>query len=113
FVDSGHGFLPIHSASYCFRNSEAYVKLVGAQFQKHDTGTFTAGIVNHDHPITTDLQEFETWDETYIHTRHNPENRTVLMKRKDEPWTWVRAYGEGKVFYTAYGHDQRTWQKKG
>jgi type 1 glutamine amidotransferase len=28
YVASGKGFLPIHCASYCFRNSEAYVKLV-------------------------------------------------------------------------------------
>src|SRR5699024_10899907 len=51
YVESGHGFLPIHSASYCFRNSEAYVKLVGAQFKEHGTGTFTTEIVNRDHPV--------------------------------------------------------------
>ena len=30
-----------------------------------------------------------------------------------EPWTWVRKQGNGKVFYTAYGHDERTWQNPG
>lgn len=116
FVDSGHGFLPIHSASYCFRNSEAFVQLVGAQFSEHGTGTFTAKIVNRDHPITDSLAEFETWDETYVHTRHN-QDRTVLMEREGEggvePWTWTRTHGDGKVFYTAYGHDERTWSKEG
>jgi len=29
FVASGKGFLPIHCASYCFRNSSEYIKLVG------------------------------------------------------------------------------------
>src|SRR5699024_9736528 len=117
FVENGKGFLPIHSASFCFRNSEAFVDLVGAQFKEHGTGTFTADIINRDHPITEDLEEFETWDETYIHTMHNEENRTVLMEHEGEdytePWTWVRTQGDGKVFYTAYGHDERTWTKPG
>src|SRR5690606_39902159 len=37
--------------------------------------------------------------------------RTVLMLREDEPWTWVREQGKGRVFYTAYGHDERTWSQ--
>ena len=52
------------------------------------------------------------WDETYVHTKHNPD-RTVLMERVDdegrEPWTWVRTHGKGRIFYTAYGHDERVW----
>lgn len=116
FVEAGNGFLPIHSASYCFRNSDAFVELVGAQFLEHGTGTFTAEITNSDHPVTQGLDEFETWDETYVHHMHN-EDRTVLMERvtdeHTEPWTWVRTHGEGKVFYTAYGHDERTWSKPG
>lgn len=33
--------------------------------------------------------------------------------RKSEPWTWVRTEGQGRVFYTAWGHDQRTWGNPG
>jgi putative membrane-bound dehydrogenase-like protein len=40
---------------------------------------------------------------------------TVLMERaegdKKEPYTWVRNQGKGRVFYTAYGHDEKTWQQ--
>lgn len=112
FVSSGKGFLPIHSASYCFRNSQKYVDLVGAQFESHGTDTFTADIVETEHIIVEDLSPFETWDETYVHTQHNPD-RTVLMERVEgdhhEPWTWIRTHGKGRIFYTAYGHDERTW----
>lgn len=113
FVAEGNGFLPIHSASYCFRNSDEVVALMGGQFKSHGYGTFTADIINKEHPVTKGLEEFETWDETYVHTKHNEKNRTVLMKRQEEPWTWVRTHGNGRVFYTAYGHDERTWSKKG
>ncbi|HND53934.1 MAG TPA: ThuA domain-containing protein, partial [Pirellulaceae bacterium] len=30
-----------------------------------------------------------------------------------EPWTWVRTHGKGRVFYTAWGHDNRTWNHPG
>jgi putative membrane-bound dehydrogenase-like protein len=113
FVASGKGFLPIHSASACFTNSEAYIALVGGQFQRHGTGVFTVPVTNPDHPVMQGFQPFEAWDETYVHTKHNTENRTVLMERVDgatrEPWTWVRTHGRGRVFYTASGHDERVW----
>jgi type 1 glutamine amidotransferase len=39
------------------------------------------------------------------------------MERVDasgrEPWTWVRTHGKGRVFYTAYGHDERVWGHPG
>ena len=112
FVASGKGFLPVHSASFCFQNSPAYIALVGAQFQRHGTGEFTTEIVKPDHPTLKGITPFQVWDETYVHTKHNTD-RTVLMERVDsegrEPWTWVRAHGKGRVFYTAYGHDERAW----
>ena len=112
YVEGGKAFLPIHAASFCFQNSPAYIALVGAQFQKHGTGEFTAEIVKPDHPVMAGLQPFQVWDETYVHTKHNSD-RTVLMERVDdagrEPWTWVRTQGKGRVFYTAYGHDERVW----
>ncbi len=110
YVAGGGAFLPIHCASYCFHNSEAYIDLVGAQFQSHGTGVFTTRIVDPDHAVMAGFEGFETWDETYVHHRHNPE-RTVLQVREEEPWTWVRTHGEGRVFYTAYGHDERCWDQ--
>ena len=116
FVKSGKGFIPIHCASYCFRNSAEFVKMVGAQFKSHGKGTFTTDLVLPDHPAIAGLQPFETWDETYVHDLHT-DDRTILMERKEgehvEPWTWVKTYGKGRVFYTAYGHDERTWSNPG
>jgi uncharacterized protein len=112
FVAGGKGFLPIHSASFCFQNSPAYIALVGAQFLRHGTGEFTVEIVKPDHPVMAGMKPFQVWDETYVHTKHNLD-RVVLMERVDaegrEPWTWVRTHGKGRVFYTAYGHDDRVW----
>ena len=114
FVKNGGGFLPVHSASYCFRNSADVVKLIGGQFESHDTATFTARIIARGHPAMQGVEEFSSWDESYVHTKLS-RDRTVLMERIDvhgrEPYTWVKEYGHGRVFYTALGHDERTWSK--
>jgi putative membrane-bound dehydrogenase-like protein len=111
YVENGGAFLPVHSASACFGHSDAFVKLVGGRFHSHGLETFTTRIATgqENHPILHGYKGFETRDETYVHRDHNEQGRTVLMLREDEPWTWVREQGKGRVFYTAYGHDQTTW----
>lgn len=117
YVESGKGFVPLHCASFCFLNSPKYIALVGAQFQKHGTGVFRTTLAETSHPLVKGYQGFESWDETYVHTKHNERDRTILEYRVDdqarEPWTWVRTQGKGRVFYTAWGHDARTWSHPG
>nr|WP_246146858.1 PVC-type heme-binding CxxCH protein [Rubripirellula lacrimiformis] len=117
YVNQGGGFVPLHCASYCFRNQPEMVALMGAQFKSHDTGVFQSEVVGGEHPVTAGYGGFQSWDETYVHHLHNDKNRTVLEYRADangrEPWTWVRNQGDGRVFYTAWGHDSRTWTHPG
>lgn len=114
FIESGGGFIPVHSASACFGNNDGFIDLVGGRFASHGGGEFQASIIAPAHPIMEGVEEYMTWDETYVHDRHNEEGRTVLMERVEgdsrEPWAWVREQGEGRVFYTASGHDERTWR---
>lgn len=113
FVESGHGFLPVHCASACFGNEPRFIAMVGGKFKSHKTGVFKASILNKTHPIMQGVEEWESWDETYVHSDLNEQGRTLLMERVEgdhhEPWTWVREQGRGRVFYTASGHDERTW----
>jgi len=117
FVADGGGLVVVHCASASFQNSEEFIRLVGAAFKSHGTGTFGAVRVAPTHPVVAGVPTWESWDETYVHTKHNPVDRTVLEVRRDnghdEPWTWVRTYGKGRVFYTAWGHDERTWMQPG
>ena len=96
--------------------------MVGAQFQRHGGQEFITKIAEPDHPIMKNFDGFRSWDETYIHHRHNTDGRLILEYReqgeqaegtKQEPWTWVRQEGKGRVFYTAWGHDERTWSQPG
>lgn len=112
YVHDGGAFLPIHCASFCFRNSMQFVKLVGAQFKSHGTGEFTTKVEQPEHPIMNGYKGFSTWDETYVH-HLGTDDRNILQTREGEPWTWTREPGSGRVFYTAYGHDERCWKQSG
>ncbi len=118
FVNQGGGLIPVHCASFCFLNSEKYIELVGGQFQSHGFTRFQTKIVAQDHPIMAGLKPVQSMDESYRHSKLNPD-KTVLETRSSEsgpvsdpdgePYTWVRTSGKGRVFYTAWGHDHRTW----
>jgi putative membrane-bound dehydrogenase-like protein len=121
YVASGKGILPIHCASYCFRNSPEYVKMVGGQFWRHRMDTIQVNTVQPNHIIMKDLGVIKAFDETYLHSQLQPDNNVLQTREikadqtkdrpdaKTEPYTWTRSYGKGRVFYTAYGHDDRTW----
>ncbi|MCO8121476.1 ThuA domain-containing protein [Stieleria sp. TO1_6] len=117
YVEQGGGFVPLHCASFCFRNSPKMIALMGAQFIRHGTGVFRPEIAAPDHELMQGFGGFQSWDETYVHHLHNETDRTVLEYRVDsdgrEPWTWIRTQGDGRVFYTAWGHDTRTWTNPG
>ena len=121
FVEEGRGFIPVHCASWCFANEPKFDDLVGGRFRSHQTGVFRVRTIASDHPAIIDVPELEAWDETYFHSDHNEEGRTVLQVRdampgdphtEPEPWTWIREQGKGRVFYTASGHDQRVWSRE-
>lgn len=116
FVKGGKGFIPIHCASYCFRNSPEVVDMIGGQFLKHKVDTFSSVIVKPDNPVMKDVASFVTKDETYVHDKIS-KNIVVLTERVEgdhhEPYTWIQNFGQGRVFYTAYGHDEVTFNNKG
>jgi putative membrane-bound dehydrogenase-like protein len=110
YVENGGAFLPIHCASACYGKSPEFIKLVGGRFKGHTAGVFKATNVNPEHPIMRSYGGFEAWDETYVHDQLG-DDRVILEKREQEPWTWVREQGKGRIFYTAAGHDHRVWDQ--
>lgn len=112
FVKEGKGFIPVHCASWCFRNNAEIVEMIGGQFKTHKTDSFPAVFLKPDHEILKSVKPFVTFDETYVHDKLN-KNITVLTERVEgshhEPYTWIQEFGKGRVFYTAYGHDEHTW----
>ncbi|MBI2825690.1 MAG: ThuA domain-containing protein [Planctomycetia bacterium] len=116
YVEQGKGLVTVHCASHCFRNSAKYTALVGGRFARHDTGVFRARIIDAQHPAMRGVASFESWDETYVHNELAEDIRVLMVREHEggyEPYTWVRDQGQGRVFYCALGHDERTWKATG
>lgn len=125
YVASGHGLVALHCASWCFRNSPEFVKMVGGQFWRHKMDSIQIKNELPAHLVLKEFKGIKTVDETYLHQKLQPDNIVIQSRiigpeqAKDkpgtasEPYTWVRTYGKGHVFYTAYGHDERTWETDG
>lgn len=116
YVKGGKGLIALHSASFCFRNNDDVVEMIGGQFKSHKYDTIQNVIVKPGHEVMKGITDFKTLDETYVHDKLSP-NIEVLGERVEgdhrEPYTWVRPYGNGRVFYTAYGHDLNTFTNQG
>jgi len=108
YVNDGGAFLPVHCASSSFGGSPEFISLVGGRFKEHGGGVFKVTNVNPAHPIMAGYSGYQAWDETYVHD-HHAMDRSILETRGEEPWSWVREQGKGRVFYTAAGHDHQVW----
>jgi len=135
----GHGFIGFHSALDSFKEYQPYWDMIGGSFDGHpwnsgETVTITVHDLNH--PAMKPLgSEFQIKDEIYWYRHWQPEKVHVLMslnlakcvtkgemkkaadgKKTDEvakarhvPVSWVKNYGDGRVFVTNLGHNASTW----
>lgn len=128
FIKSGKAFIGIHSATDTFYKWPEYGEMVGAYFNKHpwtQNDTVTVNAFDRKSPLTGHWPEsFKLTEEIYQFKDFNAEKVKVTMKldtantdmtkkdivAKEFPLTWYRAYGKGRVFYTALGHRPEVWQ---
>jgi len=127
WVKRGKTFIGFHAAADTFNASDAYRDLVGGIFAGHpwNAGDEHAFVVNDPgHPIVNSLPEAFRWkDEIYQYdTRFVPDDVRVLVSldmphsTPKEPWhvpvSWIRDFGQGRVFYSNFGHNEATWNDK-
>jgi type 1 glutamine amidotransferase len=84
---------------------------------------FTVKFVDRGHPVTRDLPEsFRISDELYHSPQMSPDAHILATAYddpanggtgKDEPIIWTVNYGQGRVLYTALGHDSSAQQESG
>jgi len=108
FVESGKGYVGVHSAADSFRESPTYRDFVGGYFVTHPKyRQYQVSVTEVEHPITEGLDEFMVTDEQYI-TNYDPRNTvlaTALYKGKAMPVLWTKEWGKGRLFYNALGHN--------
>lgn len=119
FVSDGNGYVPLHAAAAMYTESNAtratLEALIGGAFEEHPSLTeLRVTVEQSDHPITSGVEDFTVVDEPYV-LRWDP-SVTVLATTEHEefpgdgrmPVAWCHTYGDGRVFYYAHGHDDRS-----
>jgi predicted dehydrogenase/type 1 glutamine amidotransferase len=114
FVKKGGRLLGLHSATASWQKNAKYIDMIGSSFATHGPILdFPVNIVDNDHVITNRMVDFRVMDEFYILEKYDPSQVEVLAtaqwKGKTHPMAYTKEYGEGKIFYTALGHDERVF----
>ncbi|RMF95611.1 MAG: ThuA domain-containing protein [Planctomycetota bacterium] len=115
FVADGGGLVLVHFACGAFQEWPEFERLAGRvwdpKLRGHDPhGPFTVHIVDHAHPITHAMEDFETVDELYTCLAGKTPirvlaNATSKVEGKAYPMAFVLEYGKGRVFHSPLGHD--------
>ncbi|MDD4102002.1 MAG: ThuA domain-containing protein [Kiritimatiellae bacterium] len=133
FVKSGRGLCVIHGGADCFYDSPELAEMVGGLFDGHPWGaggTWAFKLDEPGHPLNRAFggKGFKASDEIY-QQKTPPYERSKLrvlvsldfsdeatakakgQKRADNDYavSWIRPYGAGRVFYTSFAHDKRTY----
>ena len=127
FIAGGKGLAAIHAATNAFRQWPEYGDILGARFDNHPWGagsTVTLKIDDPTHPVVKAFkgEPFKLTDEVYqVADPYSREKVRVLLSidtaatnmnvqglhRKDNDFAiaWVKPCGQGRVFYSAIGHE--------
>ncbi|MBS1533372.1 MAG: ThuA domain-containing protein [Bacteroidetes bacterium] len=124
YIESGHGFVGIHSATDTEYDWPWYGKLVGAYFKNHPSKQqiATLRVVDPNFIATKGLPaEWKRLDEWY-NFRVVPSDKDVhVLITIDEksyeggndgdyhPMSWYHSYDGGRAFYTALGHTDESY----
>jgi uncharacterized protein len=105
-----------------FRNAPDYQFMTGGQWVAHPGGKLDYEVnfvsAHSSDPVIAGLEDFQINSEQY-YMHVDPSNivlaTTTFQGVEDAPWTkgcvmpavWKRTYGQGKIFYSALGHETR------
>jgi type 1 glutamine amidotransferase len=125
FVQSGKGIVGIHAATAAFQNWPEYGEMMGGYYGGHIYEEVAIKLDDPRHPVNACFngRPWRIKDEIYIAREpYSREKLHVLLsldleqmpdpgKRPDKDYaiSWVRQYGEGRVFYTTLGHAVETY----
>jgi uncharacterized protein len=128
FVAAGGGFLGVHSATDTFYEWPDYHGLIGGTFDQHPWHqSVRIDVVDPADPLVAFLgRSLQIEDEIYqirdfdaagsrVLLRLDPSSVDVTKEGTQQrpygwPLAWARAYGRGRVFYTALGHEEAVWR---
>jgi type 1 glutamine amidotransferase len=119
FVRGGRGLVGVHAASNGYETTPAYVNLIGGDFTEHPGGVRMGRCAPEGmHPAVARLPAtFALVDEFYMFRMFRADNIVdlrcdALSGGEKLPIAWHRAEGQGRVFFTALGHNADEWNDR-
>ncbi len=123
WVESGKGFLGMHSATDTFRGHKPlhpYTVMINGVFRTHgDQAAVEAVNGDPTFPSNRHLDaSFKVFDEIYILDGYQRKAVKALLDLDQHPnsklpghypISWARFYGKGRVWYTSLGHREDIW----
>ena len=128
FVRSGRGFLGVHSATDTFYTWPDYLDLIGGYFNGHpwhqnvtiqvaDAADPLVAFLGNSLQLNDEIYQISDFDYRGSHVLLRLDQSSVELSKTGVhqrfygwPLAWTRSYGEGRVFYTALGHEASVWQ---
>ncbi|NBV87382.1 MAG: ThuA domain-containing protein, partial [Verrucomicrobia bacterium] len=126
WVQKGHAFMAMHSASDTFHSFRPYIDLLGGEFETHGSQVPVAlESLDPTHPAASSLPKpwpiaqeemyrIKSYDRARV--RDILASATIPMDGKPGqgekahfPVSWVRQQGSGRIFYTSLGHREDIW----
>lgn len=124
YIQSGGGFVGVHSATDTEYDWPWYGEMVGGYFLNHPPVLpAVIDVVDPNHPSTAHLPErWERVDEWYNFRNLNPEVNVLLKLDTDSfegsehpgdhPIAWYHDFDGGRAFYTGLGHTIETYEEE-
>jgi hypothetical protein len=124
WVRGGGAFIGMHSASDTLHGHRPYVEMLGGEFEEHrEQVTIDAISVDAANPATAHLgprwnldgrQEeiylFKNYERSSVHELLVLDKHPNTGQPGHHPIAWCREFGQGRVFYTALGHNEYVWE---
>jgi len=126
WVQKGHGFMAMHSASDTLHKFPGYISMLGGEFETHggqaaieltalDAAHPAAAGIPSPWPIAKEeMYRIRSYDRSRV--RDIFASPVIPMDGKADqgtaahfPVSWVRSEGKGRVFYTSLGHREDVW----
>ena len=126
FIRRGGGLVTLHAATTAFYEWPEFKKLTtGAWIEPTSHGKKCAAnisIKNSEHPITSGMSDFTSFDELWMNAELNPgfkilatavNENTVQAGLEGQPVISVMEYGKGRIVHNALGHEVRNMRNSG
>lgn len=126
WVESGKGFIGIHSATDTFHKTgrfqgfPPYTAMIGGAFRTHGPQV-QVDVIRKDakHPASAalpatwtlfdEIYEFKDYDAARVHALASLDKHPQTKADGHNGIAWVRSQGKGRVFYTSLGHREDIW----